>query len=245
MAKQTPFLSAERAKRGNGCSCGDCLARQPCPACQKSLGGDLRWRCARATRAIVERAILRALVPLVIPGSRQPQHAQGHGKRNSLRGVRDGVQDGALGSAVGHALGVESETGMAYEEEGQADDGQEKPDPALEHEDFCLEFELVHSQNLGGHHGALSTANPTGGRGARHTEVMDQLGVTFFADDVSKSVVIRLTAGRGWHASRLIAPVSQGKTAKEQFPLRFHACCICDAITPGCAARSWADALPG
>ena len=27
----------------------------------------------------------------------------------------------------------------------------------------------------------------------------------FFADDVPKSVVIRLTAGRGWHASRFFA----------------------------------------
>ncbi len=155
--------------------------------------------------------MLRALVPLVIPGSRQPQHAQGHGKRDSPRGVRDGVQDGALGRAVGHALGVESEPGKAYEEEGQADDGQEKPDPALENEDFCPEFELVHSQNFGRHQGALATANPTGGRGARHTELMEQRWVTFFADDVSKSVVIRLTAGRGWHASTLIAPVSRGK----------------------------------
>jgi hypothetical protein len=87
---------------------------------------------------------------------------------------------------------------------------------------------------LDGIEGALATANPTGSRGARHTEVMEQFWVTLFADDVSKSVVIRLTAGRGWHASRLIAPGSRGKPAEEQFPPRFHPCCICDAVTPGC-----------
>lgn len=75
-------------------------------------------------------------------------------------------------------LGVETETGEAHEEEGQADDGQEKLDPALERDDLCLEFELIHSQNLGGHDGALATANPAGGRSARHTEVMEQLWVT-------------------------------------------------------------------
>lgn len=92
-----------------------------------------------------------------------------------------------LAAGFGHALGVEAETRKAYEEEGQADDGQEKLNPALECEDFGLKFELVHSQNLGGHDGALATANPACGRGARHTEVTEQLWVTLFLQVRSRS----------------------------------------------------------
>jgi len=195
---------------------------------------ELRRRCTRAARAIIERAIVRVLLPLVIPSSRKSQHPQGHGKRDSLRGVRDGVQDGALGSGVGHALGIEAETGKAHEEEGQADDGHEELGPPFKSEDLGLEFELVQGKNLGGDDRALAAANPAGGSGARHTEVTEQRGITFFASDVPKPMVVRFTAGRGRHASRMLSPGSPGKSAKEQFPLQFHACCICDAVTPGC-----------
>ena len=44
----------------------------------------------------------------------------------------NGGQDGALGVAIGHPKRVEAETGQADKEEGQADDGKEEPDPALE-----------------------------------------------------------------------------------------------------------------
>ena len=198
------------------------------------VGGELSWRCMGATRTIIEGAVLLAPVPIVIPGSGQPQHPEGHGKRDGLRGVRDGVQDGALGGAVGHVLGVETETGEAHEEEGQADDGQEELDPALESEDLDLEFDLVQGKDVGGDNRALAAVNPAGGSGARHTEVTKQHGVTFFASDVAKPVVIRFTAGRGGHASTMLSPGLRGKSAKAQFPLQFHACCICDAITPGC-----------
>jgi hypothetical protein len=107
---------------------------------------------------IVEGAVLLAPVPIVIPGSGQPQHPEGHGKRDSLRGVRDGVQDGALGGAVGHVVRVETETGEAHEEEGQADDGQEELDPALESEDLGLELELVQGKDVGGDDRALAAA---------------------------------------------------------------------------------------
>jgi hypothetical protein len=79
----------------------------------------------------------------MIPGRGQPQHPESHGKWDSLRGVRDGVQDGSLGGAVGQMPGVETKTGEAHKEEGQADDGKEEPDPALKSEDLGLEFELV------------------------------------------------------------------------------------------------------
>jgi hypothetical protein len=131
-------------------------------------------------------------------------------------------------------LGIEAETGKAHEEEGQSDDGQEELDPALKSEDLGLEFELVQGKYLGGDYRALAAANPAGGSGARHTEVTEQRWITFFASDVAKPVVIRFTAGRGSHASRMLSPGARGKAAKEQFPLQCHTCCICDAVTPGC-----------
>jgi hypothetical protein len=185
-----------------------------------------------ATRTIVEGAALLAPDPIVIPGSGQPQHPEGHGKRDSLRGVRDGVQDGSLGGAVGQVVRVETETGEADEEEGQADDGQEELDLALESEDLGLEIELVQGKDMGGDDRALAAANPACGGRARDAEVMEEHGVTFFADDVPKSVVIRLTAGRGWHASRLSALGPPDKAAQGQFLLRFHGCCTCAQKTP-------------
>jgi hypothetical protein len=50
-----------------------------------------------------------------------------------------------------------------------------------------------------------AAANPAGRSGAWHTEVTEQHGVTFFARDVAKPVVIRLTAARGRHASRMLS----------------------------------------
>jgi hypothetical protein len=87
---------------------------------------------------------------------------------------------------------------------------------------LILELELVQGKDLGGDDRALAAANPAGGSGARHTEVTKQHGVTFFASDVAKPAVIRVTAGRDGHASAMLSPGSQGKSAKEQFPLQFH-----------------------
>jgi hypothetical protein len=185
-----------------------------------------------ATRSIIEGAALSAPVPIVIPGSGQPQHPEGHAKRDSLRGVRDGVQDGSLGGIVGHVVRIETETGEAHEEEGQADDSKEELDPALETEDLGLEFELLQGKDMGGDDRALAAANPACGGRARDTDVMEEHGVTFFADDVPKSVVIRLTAGRGWHASRLIALGPPGKAAEGQFLQRYRGCCTCAQKTP-------------
>ncbi len=131
-------------------------------------------------------------------------------------------------------LGVETKTGEANKEEGQADDGKEELDPAPKSENLGLEFELVQGKNRGGDDRALAAANPAGRSGAWHTEVTEQHGVTFFASDVAKPVVIRLTAWRGSHASWMLSTGSPDKSAKEQFPLQFHTCCICGAVTPGC-----------
>jgi len=122
---------------------------------------------------------------------------------------------------------------QAHKEQGQADDGKEELDPALKSEDLGLEFELVQGKDLGGDDRALAAANPAGGSGARHTEFTEQRRVTLFASDVAKPVVIRFTAGQGRHASRMLSPGSPDKSAKEQFPLQFHTCCLCDTTTPG------------
>ena len=184
------------------------------PHVRKLVGGELGWRCMGASRTIVERADLLAPVPIVIPGSGQPRHSEGDGKWDSLRGVRDGFQEGALGGAVGQVVRVETESGEGDEEEGQADAGQEEPDPAFESEDLGLKLELVQGQDMGGDDRALAAANPARGGRARDAELMEKRGVTFFTDDVPKSVVIRLTAGRGWHASRLSALGSPRKAAE-------------------------------
>src|SRR5208283_2008680 len=86
-------------------------------------------------------------------------------------------------------------TGQADKEEGQADDGKEEPDPALEGEDLGLEFLLVHGKDLGGDDGTGAATDPTCGGGARDTEVTEQHRVAFFADEVAHAVVIRTTAG--------------------------------------------------
>jgi hypothetical protein len=196
--------------------------------------GDLRRRCMWATRTIVQRAILGALVPIVIPGSGQPQHPEGHGKRDCLLGVRHGVQNGAFSGAVWHSLGVETETREAHEEEGQADDGKEKHNSALKGEDLGLEFVLVQSKDLGRDDRALAAANPACSSGAWYTEVMEQHWVTFFADEIAKSVVIGTTTGQGWHALKLGTPELRGKSAHGQFLLQFHRCCICTHENPEC-----------
>jgi hypothetical protein len=65
-------------------------------------------------------------------GRGEAQHAEGDGKREGFLCVCDGGQDGAFGVAVRHPKRVEAETGQADKVEGQADDGKEEPDPALE-----------------------------------------------------------------------------------------------------------------
>jgi hypothetical protein len=118
-------------------------------------------------------------------------------------------------------LGVETKTGEAHKEEGQADDGKEELDPALKSEDLGLELELVQGKDLGGDDRALAAANPAGRSGARHTEVTEQHGVTFFASDVAKPVVIRFTAERGRHASRMLSPGSGANQPRSNFLCNF------------------------
>ena len=168
-------------------------------------------------------------------GRGEAQHAQGDGEWESFLGVGNGGQDGALGVAIGHPQRVEAEAGEADEQEGQADDGKEKPDPALEGEDLGLEFLLVEGEDLGGDDGTRAATEPTCGGGTRDTEVTEQHGVTFFADEVAKSVVIRMATGGGWHASRLIGPGSWGKSAEGQFLQQFRGGCSCAAENPECS----------
>jgi hypothetical protein len=92
-------------------------------------------------------------------------------------------------------LRVETKTGEAHEEEGQADDGKEKLDPALKGEDLGLEFVLVQGKDLGRDDRALAAANPAYSGGAWYTEVMEQHWFTFFADEIAKSVVIGAATG--------------------------------------------------
>jgi len=56
-------------------------------------------------------------------------------------------------------------------------------------------FLLVHGEDLGGDDGTGAATDPTCGGGARDTEVTEQHGVAFFADEVAHAVVIRMTAG--------------------------------------------------
>ena len=128
-------------------------------------------------------------------GRGEAQHAQGDGKRKSFLCVCNGGQDGALGVAVRHPKRVEAETGQADKEEGQADDGKEEPDPALEGEDLGLEFLLVHGKDLGGDDGTGAATDPSCGGRARDTEVTEEHGVAFLADEVAHAVVISTTAG--------------------------------------------------
>jgi hypothetical protein len=159
------------------------------------LGGELGGRCVRATGPIVEGAMACRTGPSVEAGRGEAQHAEGDGERESFLGVCKGGQDGALGVAIGHPKRVEAETGQADKEEGQADDGKEEPDPALEGEDLGLEFLLVEGEDLGGDDGTGAATDPTCGGGTRDTEVTEQHGVAFLADEVAHAVVIRTTAG--------------------------------------------------
>ncbi|MGO9662345.1 MAG: hypothetical protein ACLP66_03415 [Polyangia bacterium] len=99
-------------------------------------------------------------------GRGEAQHAEGDGKWESFLGVCNGGQD-----------------------------GKEEPDPALEGEDLGLEFLLVHGKDLGGDDGTGAATDPTCGGGARDTEVTEEHGVAFLADEVAKAVVISTTAG--------------------------------------------------
>jgi hypothetical protein len=159
------------------------------------LGGELGWRCVRATGPIVEGAIAGGTGPSVEAGRGEAQHAEGDGERESFLGVCNGGQDGALGVAVRHPTRVEAEIGQADEEEGQADDGKEEPDPALEGEDLGLEFLLVEGDDLGGDDGMGAATDPTCGGGTLDTEVTEQQGVAFLAHEIAHAVVIRTTAG--------------------------------------------------
>jgi hypothetical protein len=58
-----------------------------------------------------------------------------------------------------------------------------------------LEFLLVHGKDLGRDDRTRATAEPTCGRGARDTEVAKEAGVTLFADEIAKSMVISTTTG--------------------------------------------------
>jgi hypothetical protein len=165
------------------------------PHVRDLFGGELGWRCVRATGPIIEGAIAGWTGPSVQAGRGEAPHAEGDSKGESFLGVCNGGQDGALRVAVRHPKRVEAETGEADEQEGQADDGKEEPDPALEGEDLGLEFLLVHGKDLGGDDGTGAATDPTCGGRARNTEVTEECGVAFLADEVAHAVVIDTTAG--------------------------------------------------
>jgi hypothetical protein len=54
---------------------------------------------------------------------------------------------------------------------------------------------MVHGKDLGGDDGTGAATDPTCGGGARDTEVTEEQGVAFLADEVAKAVVISTTAG--------------------------------------------------
>jgi hypothetical protein len=164
------------------------------PHVRDLFGGELGWRCVRATGPIVEGAIAGGTGPSVEAGRGEAQHAEGDGKREGFLGVCNGGQDGALGVAIGHPKRVEAEAGQADKEEGQADDGKEAPDPALEGEDLGLEFLLVEGEDLGGDDGTGAATDPTCGGGTGDTEVTEEHGVAFLAHEVAHAVVICTTA---------------------------------------------------
>jgi hypothetical protein len=93
-----------------------------------------------------------------------------------------------------------SATKTQHEQEGQPDDGKEEPDPALEREDFGLEFLVVQRSDLGRDDGTRATANPACDGRSRYTEVVEHAWVIFFVDEVAKSVVVGAATGGGWHA---------------------------------------------
>jgi hypothetical protein len=176
------------------------------------FASELRRLCSWAAGSIIARAILGEVVPSVVAGGGEAQYSQGDAERDSLLGVRQGGQDGSLGISVGHTLGIEAEPGQADEQKGQTDDGKKKPDPALESEDFGLEFLLVHGQDLGRDDRTGATAKPTRGGGTRNTDVVKETGVTTFANEIAKSVVIGTTAGDGWHAAWSVMWRPRGKS---------------------------------
>ncbi|HJX62840.1 MAG TPA: hypothetical protein VJ860_02685 [Polyangia bacterium] len=58
-----------------------------------------------------------------------------------------------------------------------------------------MEFLLVEGEDLGGDDGTRAATDPTCGGGTRDTEVTEEQGVAFLADEVAKAVVISTTAG--------------------------------------------------
>ena len=78
--------------------------------------------------------------------------------------------------------------------------------------DFGLEFLLVHGQDLGRDDRTGATAKPTRGGGTRNTDVVKKTGVTTFANEIAKSVVIGTTAGDGWHAAWSVMWRPRGKS---------------------------------
>ena len=84
-------------------------------------------------------------------------------------------------------------------QEGEPNDGEQKPDPALESEDLGLEFLRVQGKDLGRDDRALATPNPTCSGRARNAEVVEKVGVMLFAHKVTQPVVVGAARGRGWH----------------------------------------------
>jgi hypothetical protein len=78
--------------------------------------------------------------------------------------------------------------------------------------DFGLEFLLVHGQDLGRDDRTGATAKPTRGGGTRNTDVVKETGVTTFANQIAKSVVIATTAGNSWHAAWPVMWRPRGKS---------------------------------
>jgi hypothetical protein len=155
----------------------------------------------RAARPVVERAAVREAAPGVEASRREPQDAQGNGERDGLLSGSDGRQDRALGLAVVYTLGIEAEAGEANQEEGEPDDGEEESDAPPEGKDLGLKLGMVKGEYLGRDDGPRTAPNPTDGRGAWNTEVMEQTRVALFADEVAHPMVVGTAAGGGRHGA--------------------------------------------
>ena len=140
----------------------------------------------------------------MIAGSREPQHAQSNGGRDDLLSLGNGGQVRSFGAASGHALGIEAKPGQSHKQEGEPNDGEEKPDPALESEDLSLEFLRIPGDDLGRDDRALAATNPACSGRAWNTEVGEQHRVAFFAHQVAKAMVIGATTSGERHASRSV-----------------------------------------
>jgi hypothetical protein len=96
---------------------------------------------------------------------------------------------------------VEAEARRANRDKGEPDDGEEESDAPPEGKDFGLKLGTVEGEYLGRDDGPRAAPNPTDGRGAWNTEVMEQIRVALPADEVAHPVVVGTAAGGGRHGA--------------------------------------------